>query len=862
MATEYQLSYTASEINQKLGAVDNKLDASELNSAIDSALAEAKASGEFDGKDGVSITGIELDGTENTNDGAINTYEVWGGASYLGSFSVKNGSKGSDGKTPVKGTDYWTAADKAEMVEDVIEELNKEELPYTNVLKSALDEGGVSVYNTKGWRENTRLNSSNIAVDDEGGLYLTGYIHCNAGDIIRLKNITMQNTDDWKTCVVMFFSDCNSTASVGTSHGTYLTNYQNAIWGSDGNLEQFKVTGDSVAYIRIQCAGISYKSIITVNEEIPEDSIDIRLSTAEESITNLKDRVEILENSTPTVSDSDDVPDYVVTEAESVVDKVIAAQGTRTFTFAAISDLHYGNGSYTDGIKHACQAMKYIDERIKLDAVAILGDYTDGKPTTTYNDSIADFKAVNALLSNIRFTSNLRIRGNHDLDVIDSPLNYRYIYAFSDDVVWGDRIGGYFYKDFEDYKLRVICLNTVEGGSNAICSTEQYNWFVNSLDLTSKEDAEDWGILALSHHPMDWWTDPYAFAYILDAYKDGKSWTNGTIACNFEGKNKATFIGNIHGHIHNFKTDYLRLGNPTSTLSEQTSVLRMGTPNACYDRENQYTDASYNGVWVEDNTYSKTKNSANDTAFVIYCIDLDTGIINAISYGAGYDRTINYLSAGNIETTFTITNNLTNVSNNNANASIVSGQSYAATLTTTNGNDFESVVVTMGGVDVTASVYANGVITIPVVTGSIVITANAKEVEVIVNLIDTAGVTSGKRLSATNGTERDSSDMFITGYIPITSAGDVFRTSGASFNAYVNGSVGIWIYEEDKTYWTYDYTNPSQSPISKDYWDIVIDNNGNLTVTIKRENEVGQYIRLCGIGTGEGLLVTKNQPIE
>lgn len=30
------------------------------------------------------------------------------------------GAKGADGHTPVKGTDYWTAADKAEMVTDVL----------------------------------------------------------------------------------------------------------------------------------------------------------------------------------------------------------------------------------------------------------------------------------------------------------------------------------------------------------------------------------------------------------------------------------------------------------------------------------------------------------------------------------------------------------------------------------------------------------------------------------------------------------------------------------------------------------------------------------------------------------------------
>lgn len=33
------------------------------------------------------------------------------------------GAKGQDGKTPVKGTDYWTDADKAEIVEEVLEQI-------------------------------------------------------------------------------------------------------------------------------------------------------------------------------------------------------------------------------------------------------------------------------------------------------------------------------------------------------------------------------------------------------------------------------------------------------------------------------------------------------------------------------------------------------------------------------------------------------------------------------------------------------------------------------------------------------------------------------------------------------------------
>lgn len=44
---------------------------------------------------------------------------------YNGSDVGLKGDKGADGKTPVKGTDYWTAADKAEIVNDTLAALPK-----------------------------------------------------------------------------------------------------------------------------------------------------------------------------------------------------------------------------------------------------------------------------------------------------------------------------------------------------------------------------------------------------------------------------------------------------------------------------------------------------------------------------------------------------------------------------------------------------------------------------------------------------------------------------------------------------------------------------------------------------------------
>ena len=61
---------------------------------------------------------------------------------------------------------------------------------------------------------------------------------------------------------------------------------------------------------------------------------------------------------------------------------------------------------------------------------------------------------------------------------------------------------------------------------------------------------------------------------------------------------------------------------------------------------------------------------------------------------------------GETETTYNITNNLTNVTNSNSATSVDAGGSYSATLTVADGNVLNSVVITMGGVDVTSAVYS------------------------------------------------------------------------------------------------------------------------------------------------------------
>lgn len=563
----------------------------------------------------------------------------------------------------------------------------------------------------------------------------------------------------------------------------------------------------------------------------------------------------------------DGVPNYVKTEAESVISRVIAAQKERTFTFAAISDLHYGNNGYTDGIKHACQAMKYIDKRIKLDSVAVLGDYTDGYPATGIANALGDFKEVNNLLDGLRFAPNMRQQGNHDYYANNIPVTHRFIQAYSDDVVWGDKLGGYYYKDFDDFKLRVISINTVEkDNANLACSVAQYQWFINSLDLSAKEDADEWQILILSHHPLDWYDadEVYSFAQIVDAYKNGTSWSNTTlgISCNYTNKNAATLIGNIHGHIHNFLVDYIHFGNVAN--QQLTNVWRMATPEACINRANQYT-----GEWAEDTTYAKVTGTVDDTSFIVYCVDLDTHTINAICYGAGYDRTLNYKD-GTQKKTYSVTYNLTNVTVSPTNGDIEDveeGACLEVEVIPNIGTSITSVIVTMGGVDVTETVYSDGLINIPEVTGNVVITAIADaqdepdEPEAIINLLDTVGYTDGKRFSVSSGSEKDETGCFVTGYIDISDldwedSGDAFYGWGVDFNnANNDGKCVMVLYDTNKTVVGKGYLNPDSS--INNVWCTFDDEN--ILVITKHGTLDATYMRLSGYGSGANAVVTRNQ---
>jgi len=74
---------------------------------------------------------------------------------------------------------------------------------------------------------------------------------------------------------------------------------------------------------------------------------------------------------------------------------------------------------------------------------------------------------------------------------------------------------------------------------------------------------------------------------------------------------------------------------------------------------------------------------------------------------------------------YTIKTTLSNTTISNSATTIKHGESYSATLTSTTEYGLDIVKVTMGGNDITSSVYENGTIDIDSVTGDVIITARA-----------------------------------------------------------------------------------------------------------------------------------------
>lgn len=223
---------------------------------------------------------------------------------------------------------------------------------------------------------------------------------------------------------------------------------------------------------------------------------------------------------------------------------------------------------------------------------------------------------------------------------------------------------------------------------------------------------------------------------------------------------------------------------------------------------------------------------------------------------------------------YTVTNTLTGCTNSNSATTATDGDAYYATITANSGYVMTgaTVQVKMGGTDVTDLYYSDGVINIPDVSGNIEITITAAVyVPTYTNVLPTAvdpstksGVWDGKGYR--NGAYTSSAKPYYgtdascwcTGAIAVQPS-DVIYVKGATLEGSGHDRFGAFPGATGGCYFVAEFSRLSgKATVTKlgdKYYKVVLDSS------YENYSNIG-YIMFSAQGTGDGVVVTKNEEIE
>jgi len=571
-----------------------------------------------------------------------------------------------------------------------------QEVPdYTNLVPTSTTNQG-AVYNSTGYKDGAYV--SGVSDGTRADHTATGYISypvpsTGLPPTIYVKGAAWNSSDSY-TRLSFFTSAYGFLSSVsisGTSgFGGKFTldvlgeNYFKLTPVASGNTSALYAASNDIGFIRMSFEGsgsgliIATSPIVNRSETVGawintgvsfvQSDNENRIIALENGRTSSDARITAIENTISAAAEPE-TPSYVAAEARRTSKTVLSHQNADTVTFVAVTDAHYSDNSadIVNAVTHAGQGIREIGKRIHLDFGAVLGDNGWQAQTDSLDDGIDQIMKTNRLLNEgLRDIPNLRVPGNHCSQIGSYYTNHDYhrnsdlypLYgAYNTGAAFdaNNRRRGYCYRDFDDRKLRVICLNTSDLEvqtpdvlENHEISAAQLRWLISALDVSTKTNPTAWQILILGHAPLDWCEKTIPAVVILNAYQTGASGsvTKGgeTVTFDFTGSARGSIIAQIHGHTHDYEVAYLHRPS-TGDSSVATGIKRIAVPNACFSRNNQYGNGEYSYldvVFGDSVTYDKTAGTAQDTAFTVVTVDLNAHMIYADRYGAGIDRTISY----------------------------------------------------------------------------------------------------------------------------------------------------------------------------------------------------------------------------
>lgn len=202
--------------------------------------------------------------------------------------------------------------------------------------------------------------------------------------------------------------------------------------------------------------------------------------------------------------------------------------------------------------------------------------------------------------------------------------------------------------------------------------------------------------------------------YSIKVLIDGVDWSERVVSGNgitipgenvIAGSNIIIIAENTAAFSVAYHLSNCRSTSTITTIAKGTSYLTEIQPDPGYTIDASQTKAIMNG---DEYFYSESSRT-----IVIPNVQGNIDV-----YGVGM--------APSVETV-TISNHLTNCVSSNSATSVDKGSSYTATITANDGYTLDGIVVTMSGTAITSSVVSGNNISIPEVTGNVVITATASE---------------------------------------------------------------------------------------------------------------------------------------
>ena len=304
--------------------------------------------------------------------------------------------------------------------------------------------------------------------------------------------------------------------------------------------------------------------------------------------------------------------------------------------FGFITDLHFKSNSL-----NSKYLLNEVFRNTSINFAIAGGDYpaNDG--------SIIDLKeSGNILLDYIRYNDDkiLPMHGNHDFSATDTSgqisisnkFAYDYIIRPVEEKIHSENGKMYWYKDIENQKIRLICLDGWENyppesnANNTIgawISQEQYDWFINLLN-----NSNGYSVIIFSHSPLNSSMTGYVGTHLplhnlLKAFKERTTYSFNRTGTLYDGEVHSI---SFNAYFTNCTGDLVCVINGHAHVDE--SLVVDGILDITTTCDAHYTEDGY----------SARAGTLTEQAFDIFCIDTKARTIKTIRIGRGNNRSWNY----------------------------------------------------------------------------------------------------------------------------------------------------------------------------------------------------------------------------